>query len=120
MSNQKVRLWTAAKVVLVALVLAFAIGQVISGGAVQPAYAGGCYWYGSCPTPTPTTPKPTPTPTPTPTVKKGNNGWGNGLDPTNPGSNRGGGVSQGPQGGPGSAFGGGTQSDTKSDPNGGR
>jgi hypothetical protein len=38
MSNQKIRLWSAASVV--ALGLALAIGQVISGVPVQPAYAG--------------------------------------------------------------------------------
>lgn len=38
---------------------------------------------------------------------KGNNGWGNGPDPTNPGSSHGGGVSQG---GPGA---GNSQSGTK-------
>ncbi|MDT5283939.1 MAG: hypothetical protein QOJ20_5134, partial [Mycobacterium sp.] len=86
MSNQKVRLWTAAKVG--ALVLALAIGQVISGAAVQPAYACGGWYSTYCPPPPPPPPPP-------PTVKKGNNGWGNGGDTTNPGSFTGGGVSRG-------------------------
>ena len=88
MSNQKVRLWSAAKVV--ALVLALAVGQVISGVPVQPAYAGDY-----CPPP--------------PDKVQGNNGWGNGGDDgTNAGSDKGGGVSQGGNGADQS------QSDTKS------
>jgi hypothetical protein len=76
MSNQKVRLWSAAKVV--ALVLALAVGQVISGVPVQPAYAGDY-----CPPP----------------PGNGNNGWGNGGgDGTNNGSVNGVGVSGGGQG----------------------
>jgi hypothetical protein len=97
MSNQKIRLWSAAGVV--ALGFALVVGQGISGVAVQPAYAGDY-----CPTPTPT-----PTPTKPPHPENGNNGWGNGgEDGTNPGSDFGGGVSQGGQGD------GSSQSDTKS------
>jgi hypothetical protein len=84
MSNQKIRLWSAAGVV--AVVLALAVGQVISGVPVQPANAG-------------TICTPTPTPTPPPPPEKGNNGWGNGgEDGTNAGSDNGGGVSGGGQG----------------------
>jgi hypothetical protein len=91
MSNQKLRLWSATKVV--ALVLALAVGQVISGVPVQPAYAGDY-----CPPPPP------------PDKVQGNNGWGNGLDGENPGTDNGLGVS------PGNGNGisqGGQQSETK-------
>jgi hypothetical protein len=100
MSNQKIRLWSAASVV--ALGFALVVGQGISGVAVQPSYA-----WTTTTTPPPTTPPPT---TPPPTPENGNNGWGNGgEDGTNAGSDNGGGVSQGGQGA------GSPQSETKSD-----
>jgi hypothetical protein len=100
MSNQKIRLWSAVGVV--ALGFALVVGQGISGVAVQPSYADGT-------TTTNTTPPPTTPPPPT-TVEKGNNGWGNGLDGENPGTDNGLGVS------PGNGNGisqGGQQSETK-------
>ncbi len=110
MSKQKIRLWSAASAV--ALGLALAIGQVISGVPVQPTYAGDDYG-GTVTTPPTTTPPTTTPPTTSPTTSptktetetetetptktpNGNNGWGNGgNDGTNKGSDNGGGVSQG-------------------------
>jgi hypothetical protein len=73
MSNPKVRLWSAARVAMVALVIALGIGQVIIGDAIPAANAA-------------------------PDTASGNNGWGNGSDTTNPGSLSGKGVSQGAPG----------------------
>ena len=104
--NKKVRLSSAA---VAAVVLALGIGQVISGAAVRADYGWGGSTYpcwSSCPTTKPTytttTTKPTyttmktePTSTTAEPVPKGNNGWGNGLDGDNPGTDKGRGVSQG-------------------------
>jgi hypothetical protein len=68
MSNPK--MWSAATVAMVAPVIALGIGQVISDDAIPAANA----------------------------APTGNNGWGNGADPTNPGSDNGIGVSQGNNG----------------------
>jgi hypothetical protein len=82
MSNPKIRLWSAARVAMVALVIALGIGQVISDDAIPAANAD---------------------------TTSGNNGWGNGGDPPNPGSDHGNGVSQG---GPGADH---AQSDSKTE-----
>lgn len=81
MSNPKIRMRSAARVAMVAPVIALGIGQVmISDDAIPAANA----------------------------APSGNNGWGNGPDPTNPGSFTGNGVSQG---GPGADL---SQSESKS------
>jgi hypothetical protein len=85
MSNPKIRLWSAARVAMVALVIGLGIGQVISDDAIPAANAA-----------------------PGPTANGGNNGWGNGGDTANPGSSSGNGVSRG---GPGAGQ---AQSVTKS------